>query len=155
MLNEDGNTVFFWKAHEFAFAMRQVGSKTSLLRTILPGSGSRVVLITGNPEKISFVVGNIAMGGWQSDGSDSNSMDGTSGRKKKRKSRWNTEVDEKTVIPGMPTVIPANLSQEQEKQYIIHLQIEEISRKLRSGDLGIPPNPEDRCDLLNTAPAYQ
>ena len=26
----------------------------------------------------------------------------------------------------------------------VHLQIEDITRKLRSGDLGIPPNPEDR-----------
>lgn len=26
----------------------------------------------------------------------------------------------------------------------VHLQIEELTRKLRSGDLGIPPNPEDR-----------
>lgn len=31
----------------------------------------------------------------------------------------------------------------------VHLQIEEISRKLRSGDLGIPPNPEDRCDSMS------
>ena len=32
----------------------------------------------------------------------------------------------------------------------VHLQIEEISRRLRTGDLGIPPNPEDRfaCCLL-------
>ena len=26
----------------------------------------------------------------------------------------------------------------------VHLQIEEISRRLRTGDLGIAPNPEDR-----------
>lgn len=26
----------------------------------------------------------------------------------------------------------------------MHLQIEEISRRLRTGDLGIAPNPEDR-----------
>lgn len=28
----------------------------------------------------------------------------------------------------------------------VHLQIEEISRRLRTGDLGIPPNPEDRFE---------
>ncbi|XP_064600876.1 splicing factor 1-like [Liolophura sinensis] len=66
-------------------------------------------------------------------------------RKRKRKSRWAAVDDaEKTVIPGMPTTIPANLSNEQERQYLVHLQIEEISRRLRTGDLGIPPNPEDR-----------
>lgn len=27
----------------------------------------------------------------------------------------------------------------------VQLQIEEVSRKLRSGDLGIPANPEERC----------
>lgn len=44
----------------------------------------------------------------------------------------------------MPTVIPTGMSNIQEKQYLLHLQIEEISRRLRTGDLGIPPNPEDR-----------
>ena len=44
----------------------------------------------------------------------------------------------------MPTVIPTGLSMDQEKQYLLHLQIEEISRRLRTGDLGIPPIPEDR-----------
>ncbi|XP_033744367.1 splicing factor 1-like isoform X1 [Pecten maximus] len=82
----------------------------------------------------------MASGGW-SNGAGS----GESDRKKKRKSRWatDTEVD-KTVIPGMPTVIPTGMSTIQEKQYLLHLQIEEISRRLRTGDLGIPPNPEDR-----------
>lgn len=28
--------------------------------------------------------------------------------------------------------------------FTVHLQIEEISRRLRTGDLGIPPNQEDR-----------
>lgn len=40
-------------------------------------------------------------------------------RKRKRKSRWAAVDDaEKTVIPGMPTTIPANLSNEQERQYL-------------------------------------
>ncbi|KAJ8318389.1 hypothetical protein KUTeg_003480 [Tegillarca granosa] len=68
-----------------------------------------------------------------------------SDRKKKRKSRWATEQEtDKTIIPGMPTVIPTGLSTDQERQYLLHLQIEEISRRLRTGDLGISPNPEDR-----------
>jgi len=65
-------------------------------------------------------------------------------RKRKRRSRWNTDNDDKTVIPGMPTVIPSNLTESQQRQYVVHLQIEEITRKLRTGDLGIPANPEQR-----------
>ncbi|CAL1541757.1 unnamed protein product [Lymnaea stagnalis] len=83
--------------------------------------------------------------GWNSGEEQSNSGDGLSlsDRKKKRRSRWNTE-EEKIVIPGMPTVIPSNLSELQQRQYVVHLQIEEITRKLRTGDLGIPANPEQR-----------
>ncbi|MGH0185091.1 UNVERIFIED_CONTAM: hypothetical protein FKN15_016813 [Acipenser sinensis] len=71
---------------------------------------------------------------------------GDFGQKRSRKrSRWNDETpDQKTVIPGMPTVIPPGLSREQERAYIVQLQIEDLTRKLRTGDLGIPPNPEDR-----------
>lgn len=52
--------------------------------------------------------------------SNSNSGDESYGsdKKKKRRSRWNTDNEEKTIIPGMPPVIPPNLSKEQEKQYI-------------------------------------
>ncbi|KAH3863263.1 splicing factor 1-like [Dreissena polymorpha] len=85
--------------------------------------------------------------GNQSWGNDAgaNGNGGGSDRKRKRKSRWGAEeVVDKTVIPGMPTILPANLSKEQEQQYLLHLQIEEISRRLRTGDLGIPMNPEDR-----------
>jgi len=32
----------------------------------------------------------------------------------------------------------------------VQLQIEDITRKLKSGDLGIPPNPEDRFDVAST-----
>lgn len=38
-------------------------------------------------------------------------------RRKKRKSRWEAETD-KVVIPGMPTMIPAGLSADQEKIYL-------------------------------------
>merc|ERR1719187_1211724 len=64
-------------------------------------------------------------------------------RPKKRKSRWGTD-DTKTSVPGMPTTLPKGLSGEQERQYIVQLQIEEITRKLRSNEMGIPKNPEDR-----------
>ncbi|KAK7867354.1 hypothetical protein R5R35_008902 [Gryllus longicercus] len=65
-------------------------------------------------------------------------------RRKRRKSRWGGDEKEKTFIPGMPTVLPTNLSKEQEEAYLVQLQIEEISRKLRTGELGIPVNPEER-----------
>ncbi|KXJ27733.1 splicing factor 1 [Exaiptasia diaphana] len=67
----------------------------------------------------------------------------TGDRKKKKRSRWGTE-DKKMVIPGMPTTLPPNLNPEQQKAYIYQLRIEEISRMLRTGELGIPENPEDR-----------
>uniref|UniRef100_A0A0L8FNC3 Splicing factor 1 helix-hairpin domain-containing protein n=1 Tax=Octopus bimaculoides TaxID=37653 RepID=A0A0L8FNC3_OCTBM len=41
-------------------------------------------------------------------------------RKQKKRSRWGNEETDKTIIPGMPTVIPANLSGDQEKQYLDH-----------------------------------
>uniref|UniRef100_A0A8C4Z653 Branchpoint-bridging protein n=1 Tax=Gadus morhua TaxID=8049 RepID=A0A8C4Z653_GADMO len=68
------------------------------------------------------------------------------GQKKSRKrSRWSCETpDQKTIIPGMPTVIPPGLTRDQERAYIVQLQIEDLTRKLRTGDLGIPVNPEDR-----------
>lgn len=64
-------------------------------------------------------------------------------RKKKRKSRWGTE-EKKTFIPGMPTTMPPNLSPEQQQAYIAQLKIEEITRMLRTGELGIPDNPDER-----------
>jgi len=75
---------------------------------------------------------------------DSSSNDSDAGKKKRRRSRWGNDDKEKAFIPGMPTVIPSNLSKNQEKAYLLQLQIEELSRRLRTGELGIPPNPEER-----------
>merc|ERR1719225_2411171 len=44
----------------------------------------------------------------------------------------------------MPTMMPQGLSKEQEEAYLLQLKIEDSSRRLRTGDLGIPINPEDR-----------
>ena len=39
--------------------------------------------------------------------------------KKRKRSRWNQDsLEQKTVIPGMPTVIPPGLTREQERAYI-------------------------------------
>ncbi|BFZ03766.1 hypothetical protein BsWGS_06805 [Bradybaena similaris] len=81
---------------------------------------------------------------WNSGEDQNNSGDGFPDSKRKRRSRWSTNPEDKTVIPGMPTVIPSNLTESQQRQYVVHLQIEEITRKLRTGDLGIPANPEQR-----------
>ena len=43
-------------------------------------------------------------------------------RRKKRKSRWEAETD-KVVIPGMPTMIPAGLSANQEKIYLCKFEL--------------------------------
>jgi hypothetical protein len=37
---------------------------------------------------------------------------------KRRRSRWGGDEKEKTFIPGMPTVLPTNLSKEQEEAYL-------------------------------------
>ena len=62
-------------------------------------------------------------------------------------------------------MIPEGLSPQQEKvkhldwrtvspfspqAYLLQLKIEEASWRLRSGDLGIPPNPEDRFTSKNS-----
>ncbi|XP_013137743.1 PREDICTED: splicing factor 1 isoform X2 [Papilio polytes] len=65
-------------------------------------------------------------------------------RARRRRTRWMGSEHDKTFIPGLPTVLPSTLTREQEEQYLLQLQIEEVSRKLRSGDLGIPANVEER-----------
>ena len=40
-------------------------------------------------------------------------------KKARKRSRWSSETpDQKTVIPGMPTVIPPGLTRDQERAYI-------------------------------------
>ena len=61
---------------------------------------------------------NFPFGSGSGSGPD-NDSDTAAGRKRKRKSRWGTEdVMDKIFIPGMPTVLPANLSKEQEDAYL-------------------------------------
>ncbi|KAI1291774.1 Splicing factor 1 [Halotydeus destructor] len=78
------------------------------------------------------------------DSTSRNSADAKEERRRKRKSRWGDSEKDRVIIPGLPTMLPPNLTQEQEKIYLLQLQIEEVSRKLRTGDLGIPSNPEAR-----------
>ncbi|KAJ3330212.1 hypothetical protein HDU76_006195 [Blyttiomyces sp. JEL0837] len=60
--------------------------------------------------------------------------------RKKRRSRWGDEKS-KVLIPGVPTVLPTNLTPQQTEEFVIHIRLEEIARKLRTGDV-IPPERE-------------
>jgi len=62
-------------------------------------------------------------------------------RRRLRKKKWS---EEKVEIPGISTNMPSGLTMEQQMIYMKQLEIEEVSRRLRSNDLGIPANPEDR-----------
>ncbi|CAG8728242.1 26297_t:CDS:2 [Racocetra persica] len=66
--------------------------------------------------------------------------DGSEERKRKRRSRWGGE-ESKVNIPGLPTAITSNMSKEQLDTYLLHMRLEEIGRKLRTGDY-VPPERE-------------
>jgi len=54
-----------------------------------------------------------------STGDNDNNDDGGSARKRKKRSRWgNEDPGERLFIPGMPTILPSNLSKEQEEAYL-------------------------------------
>ncbi|OAD76593.1 CCHC-type zinc finger transcription factor, partial [Phycomyces blakesleeanus NRRL 1555(-)] len=67
------------------------------------------------------------------------STNGADGGRRKRKSRWGDE-DKKIYIPGVPTALP-KLSRDQTDTYVLQIRLEEINRKLRTGDF-IPPERE-------------
>lgn len=52
------------------------------------------------------------------DSNDSDSNPASADKKRKRRSRWGGDEKEKTFIPGMPTVLPANLTKEQQEAYL-------------------------------------
>uniref|UniRef100_A0A6G3MEC1 Branchpoint-bridging protein n=1 Tax=Henneguya salminicola TaxID=69463 RepID=A0A6G3MEC1_HENSL len=63
---------------------------------------------------------------------------------RRRKSRWSTEFD-RVLIPGLPVALAGiELTPDQLRIYIMQLKVEEISLKLRTGNLGIPVNPDSR-----------
>lgn len=59
---------------------------------------------------------------------------------RKRKSRWGDEND-KIDVAGMPTAIAGGVSGKDLEAYAMHVRLEEITRKLRSGDV-VPPDRE-------------
>ncbi|TPX37449.1 hypothetical protein SmJEL517_g00588 [Synchytrium microbalum] len=66
------------------------------------------------------------------------------GGPRKKRSRWGNETS-KVNVPGISTVLPSGLTPEQQELYIINMRIEELTGKLKSGDL-VPlersPEPE-------------
>ena len=64
--------------------------------------------------------------------------------KRKKRSRWENDDSDSAIFNGLPTTIPPGLTKEQEEQYLLQLQIEEITRRLRTGELGIPKDPARR-----------
>ncbi|GMS98269.1 hypothetical protein PENTCL1PPCAC_20444, partial [Pristionchus entomophagus] len=61
--------------------------------------------------------------------------------KRDRKSRWSTT---KSFVPGMPTVLPADLTDLQQRRYLLQLEIEDTTRKLRLSDFHSSANPAER-----------
>lgn len=59
---------------------------------------------------------------------------------RKRRSRWGDEND-KIDVAGLPTAISGGVSGKDLEAYAMHVRLEEITRKLRSGDV-VPPERE-------------
>uniref|UniRef100_A0A0K0D1L9 peptidylprolyl isomerase n=1 Tax=Angiostrongylus cantonensis TaxID=6313 RepID=A0A0K0D1L9_ANGCA len=89
------------------------------------------------------------------------------GRKRERKSRWSAT---KSFVPGMPTILPSNLSDDQRTAYLlifvlneyadtnvvrgvavisVQLEIEDATRKLRLGDFLGSTDPAQRLVVKN------
>ncbi|VDL65882.1 unnamed protein product, partial [Nippostrongylus brasiliensis] len=64
-----------------------------------------------------------------------------SGARRERKSRWSAT---KSFVPGMPTILPSNLSDDQRTAYLLQLEIEDATRKLRLGDFLGSSDPAQR-----------
>jgi splicing factor 1 len=62
------------------------------------------------------------------------SVDGV--KKRKKRNRWGDAQENKAAgLMGLPTMIMANMTNEQLEAYTLHLRIEEISQKLRINDV--------------------
>lgn len=57
-------------------------------------------------------------------------------KKRKKRNRWGDAQENKAAgLMGLPTMIMANMTNEQLEAYTLHLRIEEISQKLRINDV--------------------
>ncbi|KAJ3088499.1 hypothetical protein HK100_008022 [Physocladia obscura] len=57
---------------------------------------------------------------------------------RKRRSRWGDETA-KVNLPGIPTVLPQGMNPLQIDEFVVHARLEEIGRKIKSGDV-VPPD---------------
>ncbi|QSS60267.1 hypothetical protein I7I51_05064 [Histoplasma capsulatum] len=72
-------------------------------------------------------------------------------KKRKKRNRWGDAEENKAAgLMGLPTLIMANMTNEQLEAYTLHLRIEEISQKLRIND--VVPADGDRSP--SPAPQY-
>ncbi|EEP82647.1 hypothetical protein UREG_07512 [Uncinocarpus reesii 1704] len=72
-------------------------------------------------------------------------------KKRKKRNRWGDAQENKAAgLMGLPTLIMANMTNEQLEAYTLHLRIEEISQKLRIND--VVPADGDRSP--SPAPQY-
>lgn len=57
-------------------------------------------------------------------------------RRRKKRNRWGDAAENKAAgLMGLPTMIMANMTNEQLEAYTLHLRIQEISEKLRINDV--------------------
>eukprot|EP00126_Sphaerothecum_destruens_P002189 Sdes_comp15633_c0_seq1m4628 len=64
------------------------------------------------------------------------------GPRRKKRSRWGEEGKSNT--PGLPTSLPSSMSSLQQELFVLTIRMEEVSRRLRTCDWRIPPDPRDR-----------
>ena len=57
-------------------------------------------------------------------------------KRRKKRNRWGDAAENKAAgLMGLPTMIKANMTNEQLEAYTLHLRIQEISEKLRINDV--------------------
>lgn len=71
---------------------------------------------------------------------------------RKRRNRWDDggETNKALGLMGLPTAIMANMTNEQLEAYALHLRMEEITQKLRIGDVA----PDEGRRSLSPPPQY-
>ncbi len=70
------------------------------------------------------------------DNSPADPVEDDGSRRRKKRNRWGDAQENKAAgLMGLPTMIMANMTNEQLEAYTLHLRIEEISQKLRINDV--------------------
>ena len=74
-------------------------------------------------------------------------------RRRKKRNRWGDAAENKAAgLMGLPTMIKANMTNEQLEAYTLHLRIQEISEKLRINDV-VPADGDRQADLVPLPPS--